>query len=151
MTEAAALQGAPVVTQDIDLWFKDLGDPRLTKALRAVGAGYVPPSHLIGPMFAGDICTLFDIVLRMDGLKTFTEEVDGCLDIRVGNLELKVLGLDRILASKRATNRLKDQLAIPVLKDSMAARSRAKRKTQKPKPAKSAKVGRLKQKSRPKR
>ncbi|MBI4324951.1 MAG: hypothetical protein HY674_06770 [Chloroflexi bacterium] len=26
---AAALQGAPVVTQDVDLWFKDLSDPRI--------------------------------------------------------------------------------------------------------------------------
>ena len=26
---AAALQGAPAVTQDIDLWFRDLSDPAL--------------------------------------------------------------------------------------------------------------------------
>ena len=33
---AAALQGAPAVTQDIDLWFKDLADPKLTNALDRV-------------------------------------------------------------------------------------------------------------------
>jgi hypothetical protein len=31
---AAALQGAPAMTQDIDLWFHNLGDPRLHRALR---------------------------------------------------------------------------------------------------------------------
>jgi hypothetical protein len=31
---AAALQGAPVVTQDVDLWFKDLSDPGIKKALK---------------------------------------------------------------------------------------------------------------------
>ena len=31
---AAALQGAPVVTQDIDLWFRTLPDPGLEKALK---------------------------------------------------------------------------------------------------------------------
>ena len=28
---AAALQGAPVVTQDVGLWFKDLNDPGIKK------------------------------------------------------------------------------------------------------------------------
>jgi len=36
---AAALQGAPAVTQDVDLWFRDLTDPRLGKALRRMGCG----------------------------------------------------------------------------------------------------------------
>ncbi len=30
---AAALQGAPVVTEDIDLWFDNLSDPKLMQAL----------------------------------------------------------------------------------------------------------------------
>jgi hypothetical protein len=46
---AAALQGAPVVTQDVDLWFDDLNDPGIHQALREVGAAYVPPLHLKGP------------------------------------------------------------------------------------------------------
>lgn len=29
---AAALQGAPTVTEDIDLWFEDLHDPKFTAA-----------------------------------------------------------------------------------------------------------------------
>src|SRR5438034_2317027 len=49
---AAALQGAPVVTQDVDLWFEDLSDPRIGEALREVDAAYVPPSILNPPMFA---------------------------------------------------------------------------------------------------
>jgi hypothetical protein len=40
---AAALQGAPVVTQDVDLWFENLSDPRIGEALREVDAAYVPP------------------------------------------------------------------------------------------------------------
>ena len=58
---AAALQGAPVVTQDIALWFNDLQDPRLTDALRETGAAYVPPFSLNPPMFAGSGTELFDI------------------------------------------------------------------------------------------
>ena len=50
---AAALQGAPVVTQGVDLWFEDLSDPRIREASREVDAAYVAPSVLNPPMFAG--------------------------------------------------------------------------------------------------
>ena len=123
---AAALQGAPVVTQDVDLWFEDLHDSRLTKALREVGAAYVPPSILNPPMFAGAGTELFDIVLRMDGLGKFRDELRHCVEVRLGAYRLKVLSLERILASKRAANRSKDKLTIPVLEDSLLAASSGK-------------------------
>ena len=50
---AANLQGAPVVTQDVDLWFERLGEENMTRALREVGAAYVPPSPINPPMLAG--------------------------------------------------------------------------------------------------
>ncbi len=124
---AAALQGAPVVTQDVDLWFEDLHDPRLAQALRDVGAAYVPPSILNPPMFALAGTDLFDIVLRMSGLRGFAEELPHCLDVPLGTYLLKVLSLERILASKRAANRPKDQLVIPVLEDSLATTTIARR------------------------
>src|SRR5439155_16501036 len=46
---SAALQGAPAVTQDIDLWFRDLADSRIRKALDKVGAVYIPPVGLNPP------------------------------------------------------------------------------------------------------
>lgn len=118
---AAALQGAPVVTQDVDLWFEDLNDPRIGEALREVGAAYVPPSILNPPMFAGGGVELFDIVLTMHGLEAFPEELRNCVEVSLGRQKLKVLRVDRILASKRAANRAKDRLVIPVLEDSLAA------------------------------
>jgi hypothetical protein len=119
---AAAMQGAPVVTQDVDLWFEDLGDQRIAEALREVGATYVPPLHLNPPMFAGGGLELFDIVLSMSGLGAFADEAARCLEVPVGAHALKVLPLRRILASKRAANRVKDRLVIPVLEDALAAR-----------------------------
>ena len=40
----------------------------------------------------------------------------------MGNHQLKVLSLRRILVSKRAANRAKDRLVIPVLEDALAVR-----------------------------
>jgi hypothetical protein len=117
---AAALQGAPVVTQDVDLWFEDLSDPHIGEALREVGAAYVPPSILNPPMFAGGGVELFDIVLTMHGLGTFSQEMRNCVEVSLGRQKLKVLRVDRILASKRTANRPKDRLTIPVLEDSLA-------------------------------
>lgn len=117
---AAAIQGAPVVTQDVDLWFEDLSDDRIRKALREVGAAYVPPLHLNPPMFAGGGIELFDIVLTMSGLGAFKEELRECIDVPLGGHHLKVLSLRRILVSKRAANRPKDRLVIPVLEDTLA-------------------------------
>ncbi len=118
---AAALQGAPVVTEDVDLWFRDLADPAFHLALRRVGGTYVPPSALNPPMLAGAGLDLFAIVLRMDGLGSFDEEASQAISVQVGGCTLKVLPLARILASKRAANRPKDRLVIKVLEDTIAA------------------------------
>lgn len=71
-------------------------------------------------MLAGPGAELFDLVLRMDGLGTFAEELNHCINIPLGHHRLKVLSLERILASKVAANRLKDRLTIPVLRDAIA-------------------------------
>ena len=128
---AATLQGAPVVTQDVDLWFEDLADPKLSRALQEVGAAYVPPSINNPPMLAGKGAELFDLVIRMDGLGPFAEEFKNCLDVAIGRQKLKVLPLDRILISKTAANRPKDQLTIAVLRDALAATQAVNRRTKK--------------------
>ena len=128
---AATLQGAPVVTQDVDLWFENLGELNISQALQEVGAAYVPPSHLNPPMLAGAGAELFDIVIRMDGLETFADEFKNCVDIPLGRQKLKVLSLERILASKIAANRAKDKLTIPVLRDALAATQLVKRRPKK--------------------
>ena len=116
---AAALQGAPVVTEDVDLWFDDLSDPKLMRALVKVGAAYIPPFGYNPPMLGGAGSQPFDVVVRMDGLGKFSDEWKRALEIKVGGLRLKVLPLERILASKQAANRPKDRRVIPVLQNTL--------------------------------
>jgi hypothetical protein len=118
---AATLQGAPVVTQDVDLWFENLGASKMSSALQEIGAAYVPSSINNPPMLAGPGAELFDIVIRMDGLGPFSSEIEHCIEVPLGRYHLKVLSLDRILTSKLAANRPKDKLTIPVLRDALAA------------------------------
>ncbi len=116
---AAALQGAPVVTQGIDLWFRTLPDPGLEKALKEVRGVYVPPTARNGPMFAGNGIELFDIVLTMDGLGEFDEERKHAIKVPLGRTKVLVLKLERIIASKEAAAREKDRLVLKVLTDAL--------------------------------
>lgn len=115
----AALQGAPAVTQDVDLWFRDLDDPRLRRALRRVGATYIPPAADHPPLLAGGGAALFDVVTHMHGLRSFGVEARRAVHVPLGDLDVPVLPLDRIITSKRATNRPKDQAILPVLEDAL--------------------------------
>ena len=128
---AATLQGAPVVTQDVDLWFENLGELKISRALQEVGAAYVPPNNFNPPMLAGAGAELFNIVLRIDGLESFADEIKNCVEISLGRQKLKVLSLERILASKIPANRAKDRLTIPVLRDALAATQLLKRRAKK--------------------
>ena len=118
---AAALQGAPVVTQDIDLWFRALPDPGLARALKKVHGDYVPPTARSAPMFAGKGIELFDIVLRMDGLGEFDEEKKQTIRVSLGRIKVPVLNLARIIVSKKAAGREKDRLVLKVLSDALKA------------------------------
>lgn len=116
---AAALQGAPVVTQDVGLWFKNLHDPGIRRALKKVGGAYVPPFGSNPPMFAGGNLELFDIVLTMHGLGDFDSEIQNTIEIPIYKIKVKVLRLERIIKSKEAAKRKKDLLSLPVLKDTL--------------------------------
>ncbi len=116
---AAALQGVPAVTQDIDLWFARRGDPTMIRALEKAGVSYVPPSDSNPPLLVGEPAELFDIVVHMHGLGSFDEERARAKIVDVGNVKLPVLALDRIVVSKEATGRPKDLAILPVLKDAL--------------------------------
>ncbi|MEN6625481.1 MAG: hypothetical protein ABFD69_04540 [Candidatus Sumerlaeia bacterium] len=119
---AAAMQGAPVVTQDIDLWFNRLDDPALRDALREAGVAYVAPQIDQPPMFAGPNLEKLDIVVNMTGLGSFDEEIKNTILLPIGGQNIPVLKLERILASKKAAGRAKDLMSIPILSDVLRVR-----------------------------
>lgn len=117
---AAALQGAPVVTQDVDLWFRDLDDPNIRKALDKVGGILVPSIGLNPPMLAGEAVKLFDIVVHMHGLGSFDEELAGATAVDLAGTEIFVLPLAKIIKSKSALGREKDRMVMKALEEALA-------------------------------
>lgn len=109
---AALLQGARGATEDIDLWFRDLDDPRIGEAARRSGGFWVTRAQ---PPLLGGMGERFDVVVSMSGLPDFALEYAGSTELTLDGIAVRVLPLSRIIASKRAANRLKDQAVLPAL------------------------------------
>ena len=90
------VQGAPLATQDIDIWLERPDDPRLPLA-----------------------------ALDAHGLDTFDAEYISAFETDVEGVSLHILPLARVIASKRATGRPKNRAALPALEAALLARGAA--------------------------
>ena len=86
---------------------------------RIVGATYIPATMNTPPLIVGGGAELFDVVVHMHGLRTFSEESPAALGIRLGSLVIPVIPLDRVIASKKALGRPKDRAILPALEDAL--------------------------------
>ena len=121
---AALLQGATIATEDIDLWFERLDDPRIGEAARAAGGFWLSGSFgMRPPGLGGGLGDRFDVVTHMHGLGSFDEERENTIQLAIDGVPVRVLRIDRILASKRATGRPKDRAQIPALEAAIAAKN----------------------------
>lgn len=127
---AASLQGAPVVTEDVDLWFQDLSNPKIKKTIRRLGGFYIPPMIEVGspPRFAGEGFDFLDIVTHLSGLELFEKELKKTIGVTFEGIKLKILRLDRIIHSKKAAGRLKDRAVLPALEAAWKAIQSQKKK-----------------------
>jgi hypothetical protein len=125
---AALIEGAPVATQDIDLWFPDASDPRIPLAAADAGGFWISGFGMQPPSFGGTDLERIDVVLTVHGLDSFEEELGRALEVAVDDLHVRILPLERILVSKLATQRPKDLAQIPVLEATLLAKRTPGRK-----------------------
>jgi hypothetical protein len=119
---AAVVQGAPVSTQDIDLWLERPGDAAVRAAASDAGGFWIPAFGMHPPGIGGEGLERIDVVLTAHGLRDFASEFSQALEYLVDGVPVRVLPLERIVASKRSTNRPKDLAAIPALEATIRAR-----------------------------
>ncbi|PYR66380.1 MAG: hypothetical protein DMF87_18680 [Acidobacteria bacterium] len=120
---AALLEGAPVATQDLDVWFEHVDDERIRQAATDAGGFWISGFGMQPPAFGGDGLDRIDIVLTAHGLNSFDREYEGTISHTVDGVSLRILPLERIIATKRATGRAKDLAQIPALEATVAARA----------------------------
>lgn len=119
---AAVLEGAPVATQDLDIWLERIDDPNVGNAATAAGGFWVPGCGVQPPAFGGPGMERLDVVLTAHGLDAFDVEYAHAIARQIDGVPLRILSLPRVIARKRATNQPKDRAALPALEATLAAR-----------------------------
>src|SRR5262245_26279171 len=120
---AAALEGAPLATQYLDAWFERAhDDERIRLAAADAGGFWISGFGMQPPAFGGDGLERVDVVLTADGLDPFDVEYAHAVQHEIEGVALHILPLDRVIASKRATNRAKDAAQLPALEATLLAR-----------------------------
>jgi hypothetical protein len=109
---AAIEQGAPLMTVDYDFWVR-LPERRYVRLLSIV-------KRLDGTIRAQTLYELSDgtqvnAVFRPSGLRSFRVEWKECRIANLENVPVRILPLERVIASKRAANRDKDRAVMPIL------------------------------------
>jgi len=123
---AAILHGVPGTTMDIDLWVDQGQTSKLSEACRTVGGVYAWRAN--PPVVSGPGLDDFDLVWRPDGLESFGAELARSVGVELApEIVVRVLPLDRVIASKRAANRMKDRAQLPILRDALKILRRERR------------------------
>lgn len=119
---AAVLQGAPVSTQDLELWLERPTDDGVRQAAADAGGFWIAGFGLHPPGFGGAGLERIDVVLTAHGLEDFAAEYAHAKEMQIDGIAVRVLPLERVIASKRSTNRPKDIAALPALEATLRAR-----------------------------
>lgn len=119
---AALVEGAAGTTQDLDLWFGNIDSEKLAEAARRAGGFYISGRGLQPPAIGGEGLERVDVVPTASGLRPFDAEYAGAHEYELDHVRVKVLPLERVIASKRVANRLKDSAQLPLLEAALAAR-----------------------------
>ena len=119
---AALIEGAAGTTQHIDLWFGRLDETGLREAARRAGGFYTSGLGMQAPTIGGEGLDRVDLVLTASGLESFEDEYARARDYVLDDLRIRVLPLERVIASKRAANRAKDAAQLPLLEAALAAK-----------------------------
>ena len=121
---ATILNGGNRLTSDVDIWIKDTIENRkaLQKSLVDLGLDYLPDLETMDfiPGWSGiNLLSGFELDV-MTYIKGFEQaEFDECYENSneaiIENVSIRFFHINQLIASKKATNRLKDQLDIEEL------------------------------------
>jgi hypothetical protein len=127
---AAALQGSPVTTVDLDFMFRKTA-PNLRKLKRiaddldaVVMRPFYPASELYRVVRDRDALQL-DFMAKIDGIRSFASLRSRAMPVRFGSAELLVASLSDIIRSKKAANRPQDRALLPILKRTLDEQAKA--------------------------
>lgn len=121
---ASILNGYNRLTSDVDIWIKDTRENRqaLQVALQAIGLDTIPDLQNIDFVPGWSSINLpsgfeLDVMTKLKGFEQ--EKFDECYLVSneaiIENISVRFFHINQLIESKKATNRLKDQLDIEEL------------------------------------
>ena len=125
---AAALQGAPVTTEDFDFMFRPtVANVRKLKLIaQDFGASLRQPHYPESRMYriANKEGLQIDMMGVVDGIKSFESLRSHASEISFGDATLMVADLKDVIRSKKQAGRPKDIATLPVLEDTLRLKER---------------------------
>jgi len=121
---AAALQGSPVTTVDLDFMFRKTALnlrklKRIADDLDAVVMRpFYPASELYRVVRDRDGLQL-DFMAKVDGVRSFASLRSRAVPVPFGSFEILVASLPDIIRSKRAAGRPQDRALLPILRKTL--------------------------------
>ena len=124
---AAALQGAPVTTEDFDFFIRrtPLNVTKLKKIAADIGAPLHQPLYPASSLFRirkPEENLQFDFMLQIAGIRSFEGVRSRATVAEFGGHPLRVASLEDIIKSKSAAGRDKDLAVMPVLRRTVKER-----------------------------
>jgi hypothetical protein len=125
-TTAAVLQGAPVMTQDVDLLVRDTPRNRekIDRLAEKLGTGrpvQLSPLSSTVRLIRADLN--LDLVFdALPGGLSFESIRSRCVKVPLSGHAATVALLEDVIRSKEAANRPKDQAQLPILRDTLKVR-----------------------------
>jgi predicted nucleotidyltransferase len=121
---AAALQGAPVSTIDLDFLMRktQANVRKLERLADALGAVVFRPHYPVSGMYRvirDDDSLQLDFMTQIHGARSFSSLRSRAVEIDHGPERITVASLADIIASKRAANRPRDRAALNVLEQTL--------------------------------
>lgn len=126
---AAALNGAPVTTIDLDFMIR--ATPTNTRKVKRLaedlGAELVQPFYPASKLWrltrARDQLQ-FDFMTQVSGIRSFEGLRSRSTTVEFGGNPLRVAALEDVIRSKEAANRLEDRAVLPILRQVVRERDR---------------------------
>lgn len=121
---AAALNGVPVTTQDIDLFVRDTpqNQEKIRKLVKALGRHarasrpFEPTSNIIR---IEGLSVDIDLVFELSSHAKFEAVKSRAKTVRIAGVRVRIAHLRDIIDAKRAAGRPKDLATLPLLEDAV--------------------------------
>jgi|1185.fasta_scaffold61802_2 hypothetical protein len=136
---AAQLEGAPIVTFDLDVLYDSAPEnlDRLLAALRELKARYRDPAGRYIEPDLGKLETLrthllltelgaLDVLRAIGDGSTYQDLVGRTVLYELGEMRVRVLELAAVIESKKQANRDKDRAVLPVLQQTLVMKNQIK-------------------------